>query len=129
MLIEQRTQKKKILQHSLCSIFFSAVSSDQYSFFSRSAILQQTFIQIGSSRNFADKAHPLTGFLQIPRLSDVLPRICLSDKHEFPNTYCIFSLGMLSSPYRYRRRSGCRIFIASERLIFGWFRIGTCIRQ
>ena len=32
--------------HSLCSIFFSADSSDQYTFYSYSAIFQQTLIEL-----------------------------------------------------------------------------------
>ena len=39
------------------SLFFT-VSSGQYTFFSRSAILQQTCIQTGSSRNFINKSNP-----------------------------------------------------------------------
>ena len=41
---------------------FSADSSGQCTFFSCSSILQQVLIQIGSGRNFVDKAHPFNRF-------------------------------------------------------------------
>ncbi len=48
--------------HSLCSIFFSADSSDQYTFYSYSAIFQQTLIETGRKRNFMDKVYHFDQF-------------------------------------------------------------------
>ena len=63
----RRSKIQKYLKQQLCRMrrkgryciayavsSFSAVSSGQYTFFSRSAILQQTFIQIGRDRSFID---------------------------------------------------------------------------
>ena len=107
ILIEQRTQKKKILQRYTDPLYlipsnpcntpskyssigtrilmlltwrtrcirnapcrciayavssFSAGTSSQYTFFSCSATLQQTLIQIGRDRSFVDKADPFDLF-------------------------------------------------------------------
>ena len=48
--------------HSLCSIFCSDDSSDQYTFYSYSAIFQQTLIETGRKRNFMDKVYHFDQF-------------------------------------------------------------------
>ena len=54
--------ERSMSMHSLCSIFFFCWRIRQYTFFSYNAILQQVLIQIGSGRNFIDKAHPFDRF-------------------------------------------------------------------
>lgn len=67
ILIEQRTQKKKILQRYAVSSF-SACSSGRYIYFSRSAIFQQKSIQTGRERNFVDKAAPFAQLFVNPAI-------------------------------------------------------------
>ena len=54
--------ERSMSMHSLCSIFFFRWLLRSAHIFSCSVILQQAFIQIGSSQNFVDKAHPFDQF-------------------------------------------------------------------
>ena len=68
--------------HSLCSIFFYADSSDQYTFYSYSAIFQQTLIETGRKRNFMDKVYHFDQFSVNSVIFGCLIEKYLSDKHE-----------------------------------------------
>ena len=70
---------------------FSAGTSSQYTFFSCSATLQQTLIQIGRDRNFVDKADPFDLFsVNSAIVGETLPIGGTQKIKQIQPIWCIF---------------------------------------